>query len=264
MLEALCGNKNIQKVLLFLFVNGKCYGTQLQRALKTSLTPLQKALLRLEKGGLITSHYEGKTRIYQFNPSYPLLSEIEQLLKKAYTLLPSHEKKDYYVLKDDRSSTLASQESLLQTLLECWEKLKKIESLTFHAKTKSKEEKGWQGKGKGEVRLDKISDNTLIFYEEGSWQDKKGADFNFSNVFRWTLDTHAGVISLEHLRRGLDRPVFLFHLAPSGKNCLASVDSHLCAGDSYFGQIQFNRHHLRLNWRVIGPKKNEEIDYYYN
>ena len=105
MLEGLCGNQNIQKILLFLFVNGKCYGTQLHRSLNTPLTPLQKALNRLEKGGLISSYYEGKTRLYQFNPGYPLLNELELLLKKAYTLLPADNKKAYYVIKENPLTT---------------------------------------------------------------------------------------------------------------------------------------------------------------
>ncbi len=96
MLEVLCGNKTVEKILIFLFVNGKCYGTQLHRLLKIALTPIQKALIRLEKGNLIISHYEGKTRLYQFNPAYPLLHELELLLKKTYTLLPACEKKEYY------------------------------------------------------------------------------------------------------------------------------------------------------------------------
>src|SRR5690242_13014459 len=101
-LEVLFGNKNVQRILIFLFVNGKCYGTQLHRSLNTALTPIQKALNRLEKGGLITSYYEGKTRLYQFNPTYPLMNELEQLLKKAYTLLPPHNKREYYVMKEDQ------------------------------------------------------------------------------------------------------------------------------------------------------------------
>src|SRR4029077_659265 len=110
----------------------------------------------------------------------------------------------------------------------------------------------------------KKEDHTLIFHEKGIWQDKEGTEVNFSNVFRWTFDRHAKVIALEHLRRGPDHPVFLFYLAPSGNHSLSSVDSHLCGGDTYFGQIHFDRYSLRLNWRVIGPKKNEEIDYYYS
>lgn len=263
MLEALCGNKSVQKILIFLFVNGKCYGTQLHRALGTSLTPLQKALNRLEKGGIITSYYEGKTRLYQFNPSYPLIGELEQLLKKAYTLMPAQKKKEYYVVKEGHKTSSAFQENTIQVLLTFWDKLKGVTKLTFHAKTKSKEENGWNGRGQGEVIVTKEGSNTLVFNEKGTWQGKLGDEVSFSNIFRWVLDRNAGVISLEHLRRGPDHPVFLFHLAPSGQHSLSSVDSHLCEGDTYFGQSNFDLYGFRLHWRVIGPKKNEEIDYVY-
>ncbi len=263
MIEGLCGNKNVARILIFLFVNGRCYGTQLHRALKVPLTPLQKALTRLETGSVITSYYEGKTRLYQFNRAYPLLAELEELLKKAYTLLPPHQKKEYYVAKEEPKAPTLKPENNLRILQQFWDRLQSVSQLTFHATTKSKEESGWNGKGKGEVLASKEGSNTLIFHEKGTWQGKPGGEVNFTNVFRWTLDRQAGVISLEHLRRGNDHPVFLFHLAPSGMHSLASVDSHLCGGDAYFGQIHFDRYSLRLNWRVIGPKKNEEIDYFY-
>lgn len=263
MLEALFGNKNVQRILVFLFVNGKCYGTQLHRCLNTPLTPLQKALNRLEKGGIITSYYEGKTRLYQFNPAFPLMPEIELLLKKTYTLLPAHQKKDYYV----RTEEVAASQNVannMQVLLAFWERLMGVTQVSFHAKTKSKDKKGWDGKGLGEVLLTKEGANRLVFHEKGSWTGDQKQEVNFSNVFRWTLDRLAGVISLEHLRRGPDNPVFLFHMAPSGNHSLSSVDSHLCEGDTYFGQIHFDRYSLRLNWRVIGPKKNEELNCYYS
>jgi hypothetical protein len=264
MLEALCGNKNVSRILIFLFVNGKCYGTQLHRTLKTSLTPIQKALNRLESGGLIMSYYEGKTRIYQFNPAYPLLNELEGLLKKAYTLLPAHEKKNYYVIKEDFTASSSNNETKTQILLAFWKKLLSVTQLTFHAKTNVKDEGGWNGKGKGEVISSKNGNNVLIFNEKGTWKNKQGSDISFSNIFRWTLDCDAKVISLEHLRHGSVNPVFLFDLTPTSKHSLSSVDSHLCEGDTYFGQIHFDKYSLRLNWRVIGPKKNEELDYYYS
>lgn len=263
MLEALCGNKNVQKVLIFLFVNGKCYGTQLHRTLKTPLTPLQKALNRLEKGGIISSYYEGKTRLYHFNPGYPLMNELEQLLKKAYTLLPAIQKKAFYLTKED-PRTAIDQTSKAKVLQSFWEKLMAISQLTFHAKSKSKEEKGWNGRGQGEVEITKEGTHSLVFNEKGKWRGKEGEPVNFSNIFRWTLDRDAGVISLEHLRRGPDHPIFLFHLAPSSKHSLTSVDSHLCEGDVYFGQVRLDNASFCLNWRVIGPQKNEEIDYYYS
>lgn len=263
MLEYLLGSKNLQKILIFLFVNGKCYGTQLSRSLQTPLTPLQKALIRLEKGGIILSDYEGKTRIYQFNPAYPLLAELEQLLKKAYTLLPPHEKKIYCFIHKKRTFQEAEREIHTQILLNFWKRLSKANTISLHVKTKSIEENGWNGKGTGEVIVEREGESILIFQERGSWIGKEGQDIDFKNIFRWTLDQKIGLISLEHLRFGPQHPVFLFHLSPSGNNTLSSIDSHLCNSDTYYGQMFCDPHYLRLNWRVIGPKKNEEIDYYY-
>ena len=264
MLEAFCGNQSIQKVLLFLFVNGKCYGTQLHHLLQSSLTPIQKALLRLEKSGVILSHYEGKTRLYQFNPVYPLLPELEQLLKKAYTLLPPQEKKLYSFIEREKYSPKSAPEKDNQILQKFWKRLSRVKQLTFQAKTKSRDEGGWNGKGKGEVTITKEGENVLIFNEKGSWVGKDSREIGFSNTFRWTLDPQVGLVSLEHLRQGVDNPVFLFHLQPSSLHSLSSVNSHLCAGDTYLGRIIYGQNCLRLQWRVIGPKKNEELHYYYS
>lgn len=263
MLESLCGSQNIQKILIFLFVNGKCYGAQLQRALKAPLTPLQNALQRLEKGHVLSSYYEGKTKVYTFNASFPLMPELEQLVKKAYTLLPAHQKKDYYVVKEE-SVACFQEVNALKILLNFWEKLAQVTQMNFSAKTKSQEEIGWNGVGQGEVRVTKEGDHRITFHEKGHWQGKTGDSVNFSNVFRWTLDKSAGVIALEHLRYGPNQPVFLFHLAPSGAQSLSSVGSHLCGGDTYLGHIHLDQLGLRLSWRVIGPKKNEEIDCHYS
>jgi hypothetical protein len=223
-----------------------------------------RTCLFLQQGGLITSYYEGKTRLYQFCPSYPLINELELLLKKAYTLLPANTKKEYYAAQEEPLKSHLIQDNKAASLLSFWNRLSTISRLTFHAKTKSKEENTWQGKGVGEVSISKDRSNILIFNERGSWQNGQGSQHSFSNTYRWTLDRSANVISLEHLRHGPENPVFLFHLALSGKQSLTSIDSHLCEGDTYFGQIHFDRFNIRLKWRVIGPKKNEEIDYFYS
>jgi hypothetical protein len=56
----------------------------------------QRALARLEKGGIIVSHKEGKTLIYQFNPRYPFLKELKTFLKKAYEFFPDEIREQYY------------------------------------------------------------------------------------------------------------------------------------------------------------------------
>jgi hypothetical protein len=261
MLELLFGSQNVQKVLIFLLVNGKCYGTQLHRLLRSPLTPIQKALLRLEKGGVVASYYEGKTRVYQFNPAYPLNKELEGLLKSAYNLLPPQEKKLYWAVKETSGRSGESSGSI-PLVHQVWDRLTRVQHLRCHAKRKSKEEE-WQGQGTGEVVVIRENDNVLIFKEKGHWESKESGTIGFSNIFRWTLDRIVGMISLEHLRRGINHPVFLFHLAPKGNHTLSSLDSHVCGEDAYLGQIVCDRHSLRLNWRVIGPQKNEEIDCYY-
>ncbi len=258
MLEALCGNKTIGKTLLFLFVNGKCYGTQLRRHLGNALTPIQKALGRLEKGGVICSYYVGKTRLYELNPAFPLLHELEQLLKKTYTLLPPAEKKIYLAVQEEKSAKELVSANRGEVLHKFWQKLSLLKAFDFHAKNSA--DPLSSGKGKGEVTLSKEGDLALVFTEKGVWE--KG--MHFSNVFRWTIDRRQQLVSLEHLRKGPDHPVFLFHLTPSGLHSLTSVDSHLCGEDAYFGQIYFDRHTFRLTFRAIGPKKNQETTYYYS
>ncbi|MCB1110778.1 MAG: winged helix-turn-helix transcriptional regulator [Chlamydiia bacterium] len=263
MLATLFGNQNTEKILLFLFANGKCYGTQLHRILDLPLTPIQKTLRRLENGGLIMSHFEGKTRVYQFNPGFPLMKELEQLLQKSYTLLPAQSRKALYNSDDSPYSPQGRSDNKLRTLLNVWEKLSHVRNLTFNANSKGHQEQEWNGRGTGQVIVTKSSHTSLIYHEKGIWKGRTGPDVNFSNVFRWTLDQTAGILSLEHLRRGPDHPVFLFHLIPISQNALSSIHSHLSEDDTYFGDLHSDQYSLRLSWRVIGPKKNETIEYLY-
>ncbi|OGN59669.1 MAG: hypothetical protein A3F40_01055 [Chlamydiae bacterium RIFCSPHIGHO2_12_FULL_27_8] len=96
MLEKLFGGKNIEKIFFFLLINQRCYGQQLSRIFEQSVFPFQKALDRLENGGVIVSLLEGKTRMYQFNPRYPFLKELKEFIEKAYKFLPQDQKDKYY------------------------------------------------------------------------------------------------------------------------------------------------------------------------
>lgn len=96
MLEDLFGNAVIEKILFYLLINEKCYPSQLRRVFQTPLYSFQRALGRLEKGGVIVNHKEGKTLIYQFNPRYPFLNELKAFLEKAYTFFPEEIRQKYY------------------------------------------------------------------------------------------------------------------------------------------------------------------------
>jgi hypothetical protein len=262
MLSSLLGSKNIEKILYFLLINEKCYGTQMHRLLNTPLTPLQKGLLKLEKAGVIQSLYEGKTRYYRFNPVYPLKKELENLLRKGYEMLPIQDKRAYYIPENNfAQSPLMSFKQAQDCLLKCWSQLKSVEQLQTHAKS-STDTHGKQGRA--EVKVVEESPSVIYFHESGVWQVENGREIQFSNTLRWTLDLGSGTISLEHLRHGAGKPVFLFHLKPKKEMLLSSIDSHLCGSDAYFGQVQVGPNFLQLSWKILGPKKNDRIESLYS
>lgn len=96
MLEYLFANKNVEKILMYLNLHEKANASELSRAFKSSLDPIQKTLRKLEEGGLLVSFLEGKTRIFRWNPRYPFLREIQLVAEKAYTYLPSEIQEIYY------------------------------------------------------------------------------------------------------------------------------------------------------------------------
>lgn len=55
-------------------------------------SPVQNQLLKFEAGGVLVSPLAGRTRLYQFNPSYAFLSELRELLQKAFQYYPPEKK----------------------------------------------------------------------------------------------------------------------------------------------------------------------------
>jgi len=51
----------------------------------------------------------------------------------------------------------------------------------------------------------------------------------------------------------------LFHLNFIGDKSLRSLQPHECKEDTYMGSVLFDKHFVHLDWRIIGPKKNEII-----
>jgi hypothetical protein len=95
-LESLFGTPTIEQILFFIFINKTCYPSQLKKVFAKPLYSFQNALGRLERGGIIVSSKVGKTLVYQFNPRYPFIKELETLLQKAYQFLPDELREKYY------------------------------------------------------------------------------------------------------------------------------------------------------------------------
>ena len=88
MLEALLGSNNKERALLYLATRGEGYAREIARFFDVSLAPVQNQLEALEHGGILYSRTVGRTRLYGFDPRYPLLPELKAFLEKALTFYP--------------------------------------------------------------------------------------------------------------------------------------------------------------------------------
>jgi hypothetical protein len=94
MLEPLLGSKSSEKVLIFIAARGEGYAREISRSSGIALDPIQKQLDKLEIGGILASQTKGRTRLYTFDPRYPFLKELSQLLDKALSFYPEEEKEN--------------------------------------------------------------------------------------------------------------------------------------------------------------------------
>lgn len=88
MIEAILGSTNKENVLMFLLAREEGYSREIARFFNTDLTPIQKQLEKLEIGGIVYSRMLGRTRIFMFNPRYPFLAELKELLDKVLQFYP--------------------------------------------------------------------------------------------------------------------------------------------------------------------------------
>jgi hypothetical protein len=92
MIEVILGSKNMERVLIYIYARGEGYAREIARFYETGLLPIQKQLDKLEAGGVLVSREVGKTRPYVFNPRYPFLNELKDLLEKAFSFYPQEER----------------------------------------------------------------------------------------------------------------------------------------------------------------------------
>jgi DNA-binding transcriptional ArsR family regulator len=95
MLESIFGNGTAEKVLLYLLVHREAYARELARVFGVPISVIQKQLVRLERGGVLASVTKGRTRLFQLNPVYPFVGELEALLRRALVFLPADARAPY-------------------------------------------------------------------------------------------------------------------------------------------------------------------------
>ena len=96
MIEALVGNKTVEKVLLYIanYEEGNISG--IAKTFDLSKSQVRKQLIKLENGGILVGRDVGNLRMFAFNPRFPLRSALGAFLEQALTLLPELEKERYF------------------------------------------------------------------------------------------------------------------------------------------------------------------------
>ena len=97
MLEPILGNKTVEKILLFFERYGNGYAQDIANTFNIPINGVQQQLKRLEDGGVLVSRFYGKVRLYEFNPRYPFLMELKDLLNRAFDYISREELKKYYM-----------------------------------------------------------------------------------------------------------------------------------------------------------------------
>ena len=88
MLSSLLGSENSERILLFILKRDAGYAREIARFFDATLYAIQQQLEKLENGGILVSKKVGRTRVYEYNPRYPFLTELKALLEKAYSFYP--------------------------------------------------------------------------------------------------------------------------------------------------------------------------------
>ncbi len=149
----------------------------------------------------------------------------------------------------------------MQTLAEVLSRLRKVQALTFTAR--SGKATGWDGVGTGKVAVFNEGTSTVVFSESGLWKpsipDRPAVRFN--NVFRWSKS--GDFLRLEHLRFGPEHPVLLLDMALSSDGRWREVTPHECKEDCYTASMSAEGDLLRVSWTILGPRKQESILYTY-
>ena len=140
-----------------------------------------------------------------------------------------------------------------------WNRLLTIKKLQFTSD--SKIHSGWEGSATGIVKIMSPNDSEIVFHETGTFTTLAGDDLSFKNTFRWIRINDN--IRLEHLRFGVNHPVFLFDIAWVRGASFNSVHPHICSQDRYDCTLELLQDSFEMNWTIQGPHKNERICYTY-
>lgn len=147
-------------------------------------------------------------------------------------------------------------------LIDIKTKLESISNFVFHSSSNNKMN-GLEGMGGGAVTCIKENENSLLFYEHGRFNNSFNKSMKCNNIYRWSFHYLDNKIALQHVRFGLDNPVFLFDLIFDKENRMISQNPHICKDDKYSAEMIIETSTIKLNWVVKSLIKYNRMEYLY-
>ena len=95
MLEYFTWGKVTERILFFMNYHGETFPTEIAHKFDFHLYGVQKQLNRFEKAGMVQSRYVGRTRVFSWDPDWPMVNELRAFLSKAFDEMSRKEKKPY-------------------------------------------------------------------------------------------------------------------------------------------------------------------------
>lgn len=139
--------------------------------------------------------------------------------------------------------------------------LPRLSRFGFDAHAGAASKTGWNGHGEGTIDVTQDEDSVRLF-ESGTFTlAGQPRSVPMRNVYRW--DFFSDRIALLHERRGPEAAVHLFDLIPADDDTLVNAQVHQCAADAYSARLTLTPEGLDLEWRIVGPRKDERIFYRY-
>lgn len=117
------------------------------------------------------------------------------------------------------------------------------------------------GTGHGIVRVHRDDSGAVILSEEGRWRPVPGSTVVFRAGYRWKARNDR--LSVEHVRYGIQRPVFLLDLVASTPHAWSSLSPHVCGEDQYDAGLSFRSGAVVVSWRASGPRKHYSLTFAY-
>jgi hypothetical protein len=141
--------------------------------------------------------------------------------------------------------------------------LQQIKSFEFISSSKGKSQTGWNGKGYGTVSTNVVN-NQIFFKENGFFKlDISSQQTKVSNEYIWK-QISPNKIKLSHARFGYKNAVTLFNLIKISDTIWQSEEAHVCVDDLYSAKLEITSNSIKLEWGIVGPKKDEAIEYFYD